>query len=446
MKDEVLSILNQVIKISTADQVEAYYSGKDWGLTRFANSYIHQHVEENNAELTVRAIFGKKIGKAKTNQLDPKSVKEVVKRAEDIAKAQTEIPDFESLPSPVKIPSVTGFFKDTAAITPHERVTVVKSCIDIAESKGIEKVSGTHYTGTEELAAMNSLGIEGYFKGTISAFKINAFVDEGTGMAQYFSRNHKELTPEKLTEKASNKALDSRKTEKVPPGTYEVILEEQAACEFIGYLAMMAFGAQAYQEGRSAFSGNIGEKMVDESVSIWDDGLNPEGFPVPFDVEGVPKHKVDIIKNGVANSVVYDSYYAQREDKHSTGHAVDVPAPVGPFPTNLFFKKGSSTTDELISQCDKGILVTRFHYTNPMHRLKTIITGMTRDGTFLIENGEITTGLKNMRFTQNILKALSTVQDISNEWGIYRMEYIKAATCAPALHLKEFTFTGSTLF
>lgn len=446
MKEKILSVLEQAVKASSADQVEAHYYGKTWGLTRFANSYIHQHVAEENGELTIRAIFGKKIGKAKTNQLDKKSIKEVVKRAEAIARAQKEIPDFESLPSPAEIPSAQGFYEDTAEVTPDKRATVVKSCIDQAESKGIEKVSGTHYTGLEEVAAMNSLGIEAYYQGTISAFKINAFIDEGTGMAQHFSRNHKDLNPETLTEKASNKALDSRKTEKVSPGTYEVILEEQAACELMGYLAMMAFGAQAYQEGRSAFSGNLGEQMVDESVSIWDDGLNPAGFPVPFDVEGVPKQKVDIIKDGVANSVVYDSYYAQREGKQSTGHAVDVPAPVGPFPTNLFFGKGSLTVDELISQCDKGILVTRFHYTNPMHRLKTIITGMTRDGTFLIENGEITKGLKNMRFTQSILETLSTVKGISNEWGINRMEYVKASACAPALHLGEFMFTGSTLF
>jgi PmbA protein len=446
MKEDFISIAENAVRVSKADQCEAYLSGKSWGLTRFANSYIHQNIVEDNAELTVRAIFGKKIGKARTNQLDLESVREVVSRAEKIAKAQEEIPDFSSLPQPSKISPVKGFFKKTADTTPEERALTVKASVQQAEEKGMETVSGTYYTGREELAVMNSLGIESYFEGSISSFKINASIDEGTGMAQSFSRNHERLDPEALTEKACRKAIASRKTEAVPPGTYEVILEEQAACEMLGYLAVMTFGAQAYQEGRSAFSGHLGEKVADEKVSIWDDGLNEEGFPVPFDVEGVGKQKIDIMNKGVAENVAYDSFYGQKEGKKSTGHAVDTPAPVGPFPTNLFMEKGTISTGDLISDCDRAVLVTRFHYTNPMYRLKTIITGMTRDGTFLIENGEIVKGLKNLRFTQSVLGALATVKGMSDTWGIIRMEYLKASVCAPDLHVGEFTFTGSTLF
>jgi predicted Zn-dependent protease len=167
---------------------------------------------------------------------------------------------------------------------------------------------------------------------------------------------------------------------------------------------------------------------------------------MPFDVEGVGKQKVDIVTKGVAQNVVYDSFYAHREGKKSTGHAVDIPIPIGPLPSNVFMEKGTSSLEDLISACEKGILITRFHYTNPMHRLKTVITGMTRDGTFLIENGEIVKGLKNFRFTQNILEALSAVEGMSDTWGTYRAEYLKAAVCAPALHLNTFTFTGGTLF
>lgn len=446
MKEEVLSVLEKVITLSEADQCEAYFSGKSWGLTRFANSYIHQNVVEDNAELTVRVVFGKKIGKAKTNQVTPEAVEEVVKRAEKIARAQKEIPAFVSLPEPTRIPEVKGFFKETADVQPEERASAVKAAIDQAEDKGIETVSGTYYTGKEELAAMNSLGVEAYFKGTISSFKINTAVEGGTGMAQYFSRDHNRLNWEALTERSCEKALASKKTEKISPGAYPVILEELATCEMVGYLAFMTFGAQAYQEGRSAFSGRLEEKLADEKVSFFDDGTNKEGFPVPFDVEGVGKQKVDIMVHGVAKTVVYDSFHAHKEGKKSTGHAIDAHAPMGPGPTNMFMGKGTHTLEDLISTCEKGILVTRFHYTNPMHRLKTVITGMTRDGTFLIENGEIVKGLKNLRFTQNILGALSAVEDVSNTLGIVRLEYLKASVCAPALHLGAFNFTGATLF
>lgn len=445
-KEDVLSVLETVLSKSTADQCETYFNGISWGLTRYANSYIHQNVVEDNAELTVRVVFGKKVGKAKTNQLTPESVTEVVKRAEKIAKAQKEIPDFVSLPEPTPISSVKGFFKETAAVTPEDRASVVKACLHQAEDKGIETVSGAYYTGTEELAAMNSLGIEAYFKGTISSFKMNARLEGGTGLAQDFSRNHKDLNPEALTEKACKKAFACRKTEKVPPGVYPVILEETAVCEMLGYLATMAFGAQAYQEGRSILSEHMGEKIAGENITIWDDGLNEDGFPMPFDPEGVGKQKIDLVSHGIGQNVVYDSYYAHKVGKKSTGHAVDLPIAMGPLPTNLFMEKGTLSTDDLIFQCEKGILVTRFHYTNPMHRLKTIITGMTRDGTFLIENGDIVKGLKNLRFTQSITDALNKVEGISDTWGIMRMEYLKVAISAPALLMREFTFTGATSF
>lgn len=445
MKDP-FSVLEVALKSSSADQCEAYLSELSWGLTRFANSYIHQNVVEDNSILTVRVISGKKVGRAKTNQLDRESLKEVVLRAEKIAKVQREIPDFVSLPSPTPIPPVEGFFNETAEVSPEDRASVVKAAVDQAQNQGIETVSGAYFTGTEEVSVMNSLGVKAHFAGTISSFKINAFKEEGTGVAQHFSRNHKNLQPEKLTERACEKALASQKTDSIPPGTYPVILEELAVCEMLGYLATMAFGAQAYQEGRSAFSGRLGEKVADEKVSIWDDGSYKEGFPVPFDVEGVGKQKVEIMTNGVAKNVVYDSFHAHKEGKKSTGHAIDIPNSLGPVPANLFMKKGSKSLDDIISNCEKGILVTRFHYTNPMHRLKTVITGMTRDGTFLIEKGEVKKALKNMRFTQNILEALSAVEGVSNTWGMVRAEYVKAAMCAPALHLGAFNFTGATLF
>jgi predicted Zn-dependent protease len=445
-KDEVLAILERVLSASTADQCEAYLSGISWGLTRFANNYIHQNVYEDNVLLTVRTVFRKKIGKAKTNRLDADSIKEVVERAESIAHAQQETEDFVSLPSPTPLQQVKGYFPHTAALTPDDRAHTVKRAIDRCEEKNMERVSGTYYTGVEEMGVMNSLGIEAYFRGTLSSFKINTSLEEGTGLGQHSARNHEALDIERITDRACEKALLSRKTENIPAGTYPVILEEAACCEMMGYLAAMAFSAQTYQEGRSAFSGNLGEKLAHEKVTIWDDGQEEKGFPMPFDVEGVGKQKLTIMEEGIAKTVAYDSYHAHREGKKSTGHAIDAPSSIASIPLNLFVKKGDISLEEMISSCERGVLVTRFHYTNPMHPLKTIITGMTRDGTFWIENGEITKGLKNFRFTQSILEALQGVEAISNRWGIQRMEYLKASICAPAIQVNNFTFTGTTLF
>lgn len=443
-KEEVLSILEKVVSKSTADQCEACFSGRSWSISRFANSYIHQNVAEDNRELALRVVSKKKVGKAKTNQLTSEAIADVVRRAEKIAGVQKEIEDFVSLPSPTSIPSVKGFFKKTVEVSPEERASVIKASVDHSEDRGIDTVSGYYYTGVEELAVTNSLGIEAYFRGTISSFKINATVEGATGVAENSSRNCQNLKPEALTDRACEKALAARDPEKIPNGVYPVILEELAACEIAGYVAAYACGAQAYQEGRSAFSGRIGEKFMDEKVSIWDDGADERGFPLPFDIEGVGKQKVDLVTEGMAKGVVYDSFHAHREGKRSTGHALE-PNVMGPIPTNVFMEKGTKALDDLVSECEKGILVTRFHYTNVMDRLKILFTGMTRDGTFLVEQGEVQKALKNLRFVQSALEALSEVEAVSNEWGNIRVELINMSVLAPALHLKRFSFTGATM-
>jgi predicted Zn-dependent protease len=212
-------------------------------------------------------------------------------------------------------------------------------------------------------------------------------------------------------------------------------------------MAYTGLGAVAMQEGRSFMVGKIGQQIVDPRVSIWDDGLDPAGIPTPFDFEGVPKQRVDFIEKGVARGVVYDSYRAgKEEDKESTGHALPAPNSMGPFPLNTFFAPGDATVEEMIESTERGVYVTRFHYTRPVEPTKLVITGMTRDGTFLIENGEIAYPVKNLRFTQSYLEALNNVEGIGREpqllsgfSGLFR-------SSIPALKLGGFNFTGATEF
>ena len=194
-----------------------------------------------------------------------------------------------------------------------------------------------------------------------------------------------------------------------------MILEDYAASDILDYLAYLGFGAQPFQEKRSFMSGHLGEKVVGENVTIWDDGLSPDTIPMPFDFEGVPKQRVELITDGVANGVVYDSYYGGKEGKPSTGHALPAGATYGPLPMNLFLKAGDATREDMLASVERGIWVSRFWYTRPVHPLKVIVTGMTRDGTFLIEKGKITAPIKNLRFTQSYLDALNQVEMISRE-------------------------------
>jgi len=202
----------------------------------------------------------------------------------------------------------------------------------------------------------------------------------------------------------------------------------------------MGLGALAYQEGRSFLCGKLGQKVLDEKITIVDDGLDPTGLPTPFDGEGTPKRRVVLFERGVARNVVYDVRTAAKEGRTSTGHGSPAPNPSGPMPGNMLMEPGGSSVEEMIRSTKRGLLVTRFHYTNVAERSKATITGMTRDGTFLVENGAVAGPVRNLRFTESCLRALSAVEFVGRE----RRRI--GTTVVPALKLRSFRFTGATEF
>jgi len=206
----------------------------------------------------------------------------------------------------------------------------------------------------------------------------------------------------------------------------------------------MGFGAQSFCEGRSFMSGRIGLKLMHESVSIWDDGLDEDGIPSTFDMEGVPKQRVNLIENGIARGVVYDTYYAAKEGVKSTGHSLGPSYAGGPLPTNLFMAAGKSSLDEMIRSTERGLLVTRFHYTNIADPAHAVLTGLTRDGTFLVENGRISRPVRNLRFTESMTDAFSAVEALCAERSLEPA--ILGAILVPAVKISSFTFTGATEF
>ncbi|HSR10623.1 MAG TPA: metallopeptidase TldD-related protein, partial [Thermodesulfobacteriota bacterium] len=228
---------------------------------------------------------------------------------------------------------------------------------------------------------------------------------------------------------------------------YEVVLEPEAVYEFLSFLATLGFNALSVQEGRSFLCNRFGEKLADERITIFDDGLDPAGMPVPFDFEGVPKKRVTFLDRGIARAVTYDSFTAGREGRESTGHALPPPGTEGPIPMNLFMAPGESQIEEMVRSVRRGVYVSRFHYTNVVEPMKAVITGMTRDGTFLIEDGEIRMPVKNLRFTESILKALSRVKAVGRERKIcsagsnYGRRFA-TGTVAPALLIDGFNFSG----
>jgi PmbA protein len=306
--------------------------------------------------------------------------------------------------------------------------------------------SGAFSTSVQEIAVANSLGVFAYFPTTLADLKTVIMGDDSSGYGASTAWDVEQIDAEAVGAKAVDKALRGRNPREIEPGRYTVILEEHATEDILEMLSYVGLGALAVQEGRSFMCDRFGEQIVGTAISLWDDGLDPRGLPLPFDFEGVPKRRVPLIENGVAMNVVYDSYTAGKEGKASTGHGLPAPNTFGPIPINMFMAPGQATLEEMIASTERGILVTRFWYTRPVHPKLAIITGMTRDGTFLIEKGEVAYPVKNLRFTQSYLDALSSVEMVGRTTKLVRSDFELNGNHVPALKVGEFEFTGVTEF
>jgi len=444
-KESALHLLKKLVQESPADQTEAILLTEDSSLTRFAGSAVHQHVAERNQTIVLRVVLEKKIAVVTTNIFQPSSVRRSLQKAISLAQVQQPNDEFISLPGPKPIPEIETFSKNISRLTPHEKVRIVKSLLGRVKEKGC-KASGAFSNGEVVLAVVNSLGVEAYQKFSDLFLHVIVENEKSSSYAGFVARNPDQLDVDSIAQEAIGKTSREEPIQ-IEPGEYEVILEPYAVSELLSFLGYLGFHALAVQEGRSFFSNRFGEKMVDEKVTIYDDGLDPEGLQVPFDFEGVPKKRVTFLDRGVAKEVTYDSFTAGREGKNSTGHGLIAPNTAGPIPINLFMKEGESSLEGMIRSVRRGIYVTRFHYTNVVEPMKAVITGMTRDGTFLIEGGEVTRPIKNLRFTESILKALSRVtatskdRKICSEGTVYSRRFV-TGTVVPAIKIDGFNFSG----
>ncbi len=444
-REACLRLLKTAVQESSADQTEALLLTEDSSLTRFARSTIHQHVAEKNGTLILRVVLGKKIAVVTTNILSRSSVRTSLERAISLAGVQRPNEAFVSLPGPKPVAEIGTFSKNISSLTPAKKAKMIKGLLASLKEKGFH-ASGAFSNGEVELAVVNSLGVEAYQSSSDLFFHLIAEDGKGTGYASFVSRDPDQLDIDALAQEA---LLKASRGEAVPveAGEYEVVLEPQAVSELLSFLGYLGLNALAVQEERSFLCGQFGKKVVDEKVTLCDDGLDPRGLQVPFDFEGMPKQRVTFFEKGIAKDVTYDSFTAGREGKESTGHGLIAPNTEGPIPINLFMRGGGSSLEEMVRSVRRGIYVTRFHYTNVVEPMKAVITGMTRDGTFLIEEGEVKRPAKNLRFTESILRALSRVSAISgerrvcSEGTVYSRRFV-TGTVAPAIKVDGFNFSG----
>jgi PmbA protein len=428
-------------KSEQATEAEVVVIADDSALTRFANSEIHQNVAETNVTVNLRFVSGRRIGVASSGRLDDEGLRRLASSAAAIARNSAELEDWGGLPEPTPIHAVDAAWSArTATATPEFRAAAVRDVIAAADEAKVVAY-GSFSTAAEAITVANSHGVRAEQRRTTSQLlTVHMSPDGGSGYAEQAAVDATTIDARALGREAAAKAQATVGAVSVEPGDYPVVLEEYAVTDFLDMLGFLGFSALAVQEGRSFVE--IGKQIGSDLVSIVDDGSDPAGLPMAFDYEGVAKQRVNLVEHGTCRGVVYDAQTAARDHRASTGHGLPAPNTFGPFPINMLMAPGTASRDELIGGLDRGLLVTRFHYTNPVHPKLAIVTGMTRDGTFLVEGGRVVGPVRNLRFTQSYLRALAGVVAVGRERKTLR-GFLGAAV-VPALRIEAFTFTGAT--
>jgi predicted Zn-dependent protease len=440
-REAALVLLDKALGYSKAQETDIYLNAQDLGLSRFAGGTIHQNVAHGNVVLNVRSVVGKRLGRATTNDLSDSGIKKAVESAHQNALLMPEDSSFIGLPPPSDAVTVESWDEATAFCSPETRAKIVHGvCL---QGKGHDlNVSGACRTGVQEIAVVSSHGTRAYHAGTFAGLIINTMSDDSAGWAKGGGWRLADMDTEALGREAVGKAVDGRKPMAIEPGRYPVVLDTYAVDDILEALSLYGMGAQAVQEGRSWMNDIIGDRAMSPNVTIWDDGSATQGWPVPFDAEGMPRRRVDVITAGVINTPVHNSYTAGKYGLVSTGHQAYFTG--APIASNLFMQEGDSSLQGLIGSTERGIYITRFFYTRLAHSKGCVMTGMTRDGTFMIENGQITHPVKDLRFTQSYVDALAGVELVGRESKLVLNE-VGFATRVPALKLASFNFTGVTV-
>jgi PmbA protein len=442
--ERLLEVAEAALRVDGTDDVEALAVRQAGGLTRFAASRIHQSAWREDLSVRVRVVVdGNRVGTATVHDADQVAVLAAARRAVEAARMMPPDLGYPGMPGPAAYPEADRYDQATATADPAARAGLVAGVIRRLPA-GVT-AAGACETRELEVAVANARGVRAAGATTAASFSILADAGTGTGWAEGTEPALGDLDVAALGERAARKAVDAREPRDLTPGTYPVVLEPNAAATLVQWLCWLGFGAKAYDEGRSFLVGRLGQRVCSPLVTIVDDGLAPDTIGVGFDFEGVPKRRVTLIDQGVAASLIYDFRAAARHGVEPTGHGLPAPSSEGALPLHPAMLPGRTPQAELVAGLERGLLVTRFHYTNLVNLMDTTITGMTRDGTFWVEDGRVVGAVRNLRFTQSILDALSAVRAVGAETEMATEDGYGAAR-SPALTIDRFSFSSATTF
>jgi predicted Zn-dependent protease len=463
-QEQTQDIFSRIRRHSTADEVELLIGGGRNALTRFANNTIHQNVAEENYVISVRSVFAGRTARADTNGLDEESLRRVVEASETLARVQEPDSDLLPVASPVECGNVPGqdskapgrAFSETSDLGPQERAAGVAKIVDIAKRHKLTAAGIFSSSETME-SVLNSRGMSTYHQQTSAEISVTMLAEDSSGWQKANSPDVRNLHPAALGEIAAAKAMNSSKPTELPPGKYTVILEPAAVLDLVGFM-FWDWGGQAILDERSFLTGRVGTRLFGPNIDIWDDAYHPLQSGSPFDGEGVCRQRIQLVNQGRIERLVYARGTAKKVQQsadaakvgpiEATGHGLPIPNELGEMPQNIVLSAADGSAPrsigEMVGSTERGILVTRLWYIREVDPYEKILTGMTRDGTFLVENGKVQGGIRNFRFNQSLIQMLSSVLEMTAPVRASGEESFDMVV--PGMKVSGFNFTEVTRF
>jgi predicted Zn-dependent protease len=437
-RDEARALAERALGFSSAEQARVNISSGSEGNTRFAVNQVSTSGDVTNATLTVTSAFGRKVASATTNRFDDASLRQTVETSERLARLVPDDPEYLGEMEPTDVPTRAAVVTSTADVTPEARAEAVSRVTGPSAERDLVS-TGFLIHNTGSTAVMTSKGHFAYDASSNANFTTTVRTTDGTGSGWagkgFFDWS--ELNAGQLAETAIEKATNSRSPRAVEPGKWVTILEPTAVANMVG-LMMNQLSARSADEGRSFFSQpggatRLGQRFIDERVSIWSDPREPRLFSSPFDGDGQPNQRMQWVEGGVLQNLTYDRYWAQQKGRAPTG-----------FVSGYYMEGGNSTVDEMIRSTERGLLVTRFWYIRGVDPRTILFTGLSRDGTFLIENGRISHPVKNLRWNESPIFMLNNVEMMGAPVRVSPSESsdLSSAVWVPPLKVRDFTFTS----
>jgi PmbA protein len=442
---ELRAITDTVLRLAKArgiPETEVHVEEVIDALTRFANNAIHQHVAEHGVVVSIRTALNGRTARVTTNRLDEDAFRSALDDCLSLAASQPKDPLLLPMLGNQKYRKVQRFAAATTLVTAEERARAVKRACEVAERSG-QVAAGIFSTGQSQTLLSNSRGLFAFYRQTQAEFSVTMQHGSATSWAKANSADARQFDPLALAITASEKAERAQNPIELPPGRYTVILEPAAVLDLVGFL-FYDFSATAVRDKRSCLSGRVGKPLFGRNITLTDDVYHAEQLGMPFDGEGLPRQRVLLVDRGVPKNLVDSRRSAKLAHKKPTGHGFALPNEFGEAPMNLVLAGGNSSVPEMIASTDRGLLVTRLWYIREVDPYEKIMTGMTRDGLFLVEKGKVGPAVRNFRFNQSVLEMLRNVELLGSSHRATAEESFEMVV--PPMKIGKFQFSEVTKF